>query len=279
MCRHYYHADMARRTSSASTGWWPGGAQDGRGLDMEKWTQMKSDETDETRADFVEVFWVDVEVLDHGEWEACALSLRVSFGGCSAGPKDWVYNTCRSLRRNGVSCFSYVSIIFRIHSFYVVFVQVNMETEAAVSTADTDQQISAVFANFGRFTAYYGACGILWHLVAVRRLWFPDFHAAPRMLRTSSRMWRSENVQIAGRLLNGPQSRMASTSVPCQNFGRAFTRTRHFAMVNGLSAESATTMYYTSRTIVYRSVRLVSHNWSRKSVLDVLSIVEVYSHV
>lgn len=39
-----------------------------------------------------------------------------------------------------------------------------METEAAVSTADTDQQISAVFANFGRFTAYYGACGILWHL-------------------------------------------------------------------------------------------------------------------
>lgn len=99
------------------------------------------------------------------------------------------------------------------------------------------------------------------------------------MLRTSSRMWRSENVQIAGRLLNGPQSRMASTSVPRQNFGRAFTRTKHFAMVNGLSAESATTMYYTSRTIVYRSVRLVSHNWSRKSILDVLSIVEVYIYI
>ena len=28
--------------------------------------------------------------------------------------------------------------------------------------------------------------------------------------------------------------------------------------------------------LVYRSVRLVSHNWWRKSVLDVLSIVEVY---
>ena len=68
-----------------------------------------------------------------------------------------------------VSCFSECFLyfdIFRIHSFYLIFVQVDMETEAAVSTADTDQQISAVFANFGWFTAYYGACGILWHLVA-----------------------------------------------------------------------------------------------------------------
>ena len=38
-----------------------------------------------------------------------------------------------------------------------------METEAAVSTADTDQQISAVCANFGRFT---GVLRCLWHLVA-----------------------------------------------------------------------------------------------------------------
>lgn len=59
-----------------------------------------------------------------------------------------------------------VSIIFRIHLFYVIFVQVNMETEAAVSTADTDQQISAVFAFFfhglRRITVLVASCGILW---------------------------------------------------------------------------------------------------------------------
>ena len=263
---------MARRTSSASTGWWPGGAQDGRGLEMERWKQMKRMKP-------------GLILLKSSELILTWGSRRVrSMCFVFESLIWWVFGWSKrlSLQHLQITASERCFMMFHVSpnvsyiSIYFAFTHFRPGQHGDRGCSKHCGYWSADIGSFCEFWTVYGVLLCLWHLVASWRLWFPDFHAAPRMLRTSSCMWRSENVQIAGRLLNGPQSRMASTSVPCQNFGRAFTRTKHFALVNGLSEESAKTIYYTSRTIVYRSVRLESHNWSRKSVLDVLSIVEVY---
>ena len=64
-------------------------------------------------------------------------------------------------------------------------VQVNTETEAAVSTADTQQFLVNLDRGLRYLMVFYGACGGAKAAISQA---LQMCHAAPRMLRTSSRM-------------------------------------------------------------------------------------------